>query len=325
MYGVLISMKNVDQTRNAVPTRSRPNSVASEGERSRILRRFLVVLLRFLRRKRALGTVDGNLSSWILAMHGMVETSDGRVHQAHCTSVYPSMVAWVNQLLGPDLDPRKIKEATLQSQKIGEAFGRTLEHPSRQDNQDDLEREFSKAALRVMDAWGAPREFSEGFEFSLKPVLQLLRALRATLFCIDRHHVHPIVLIVRASTGSQQAVLDLVKVDKLFLHDSCTLTVLRKAELKNDQAFMNSLGRAQEYQPILKSRTVRHAYYSVLFLLEQVGVTLPTLHELWRTMDPQGREYESLSAFEKDFQRRRLDFNDLLATLQAEMPLGPEE
>lgn len=36
------------------------------------------------------------------------------------------------------------------------------------------------------------------------------------------HEVHPAMLIARASKGDRQATLDLIKVDKLFLHDRCT-------------------------------------------------------------------------------------------------------
>jgi len=68
-----------------------------------------------------------------------------------------------------------------------------------------------------------------------------------------------------------------------------------------------------EYRPKLSGRMVHHIYFYVLFLLEELGVQLPTMHELWQVLDPHGREYDSLSAFERDFQRRREAFTQMLS------------
>jgi hypothetical protein len=110
----------------------------------------------------------------------------------------------------------------------------------------------------------------------------------------------------------------LVRADKLFLQDCCCAATIRKAELQDDQGFTKQLTKALEYQPTLRRRGVFRVYYYILFLLEASGVLLPSLNELWSTLDPHGREYDSLSAFEKDFQRRRRDFGRMFAFADAE-------
>jgi hypothetical protein len=93
------------------------------------------------------------------------------------------------------------------------------------------------------------------------------------------------------------------------------------AELQDDHKFLEQLKRAVGHQPTLRRRDLFHVYYYIFALLELSGVSLPTLEELWNTLDPLGREYDSLSAFEKDFQRRRQVFRRMLAAADAEIPV----
>src|SRR5262249_52593226 len=106
-----------------------------------------------------------------------------------------------------------------------------------------------------------------------------------------------------------------------FLHDCCCAPTIRTAELHDDQAFIMQLTSAIEYQPTLRRRDALQVYYYILLLLESWGVSLPTLNELWSTLDPYRREYKSLSAFEKDFQRRRRDFNKMLKEADEELAI----
>ena len=46
---------------------------------------------------------------------------------------------------------------------------------------------------------------------------------------------------------------------------------------------------------------------------------LPIGYKLWRILDPRGREYDSLDAFERDFQRRRKAFERMLKDIAAEI------
>lgn len=146
----------------------------------------------------------------------------------------------------------------------------------------------------------------------------MLRANRALAMCLSLHEAHPLSLMARAAKGDRQAVLDLIKVDKLFLYDRCTENLIKKAELQNDRAFMKQLARAQVFVPKPATREIQRLYFYQLFLMEQAGIQLPTQHELWRILDPRGRQYRSLTAFERDFQRRRKAFERMLDEVSAE-------
>jgi hypothetical protein len=72
--------------------------------------------------------------------------------------------------------------------------------------------------------------------------------------------MHPLLLIARASKGDRRETLDLVKADKLFLHDRCTEKVIKDAELRNDHSFLQQLARAQNYRSKLRVREIQHLY-----------------------------------------------------------------
>jgi hypothetical protein len=132
-----------------------------------------------------------------------------------------------------------------------------------------------------MGAWGVPGGILATSELcSLEGALRLSRATHASAACWGIHEVHPLSLIARASQGDRQAVLDLVKVDYLFLHDRSTEKVIKEAELRNDHSFMEQLARAQTYQPKLRRRTVHRLHFYLLFMLEDQGTQLPTEQEL---------------------------------------------
>lgn len=258
-------------------------------------------------------------------MHGFREDKSGEgppYKSRYDATAVAAAADLMSRLLGPGMDPRKIESSTVQSQKIADDKGRNLAAALRSGNQDAFQSQFSEAVSELTDAWKIPRSISESLGLSFDRVIKLLRATRATLICVGLHGEHPLVLITRALKGDRLAVLALVKVDKLFMHDGCCLGVIRKAELQEDQKFLEQLQRALDYQARLDSRQAWHVYYYILFLLELWGVSLPSQPELWSTLDPLGREYDSLSAFEKDFQRRRLDFTRMLMTADTEVPIA---
>jgi hypothetical protein len=78
---------------------------------------------------------------------------------------------------------------------------------------------------------------------------------------------------------------------------------------------MAQLARAQTYKPRLSRREMQRLYFYQLFFTEKGGMPLPTQKELWRTLDPQGRQCSNLSAFERDFQRRRRTFDRILTEI----------
>jgi hypothetical protein len=123
--------------------------------------------------------------------------------------------------------------------------------------------------------------------------------------------MHPLSLIAQAREGDRRAVLDLVKVDKLFLHDRCTARVIRDAELQNDRAFLGQLARALAYKPKLGWRRACQLYLQMLFAL---GTQLPALPVFQLRLDPEGKRFRSFAAFEKFFERCRAEFHQFQET-----------
>jgi hypothetical protein len=303
------------------PTVSKPKVVGSPPETNRFLRSFLAGVLRFTRRKRLWPEVEGHLSSWILLMHGLREKKmEGQPLESYYSiDVFPAVVDFLNQVLGPKANVREIQKSLTQSRKIADAkMADILE--ALQAGNPDSRAVFSEAASEIMQAWGYPRDLLSHLDFSFDQIVQLNRAFRATLACLILNNEHPLVLITRASKGDRRAVLDLVRADNLFVTDRCCRLVIRKAFLQDDVNFIAQLRRAMGCWPKLRRRDTMRMYLFILFLFEHWGMHLPTLNELWSTLDPFGSEYESLSAFERDFQRRRTDFNEILVSGEKEVP-----
>jgi hypothetical protein len=110
-------------------------------------------------------------------------------------------------------------------------------------------------------------------------------------------------------------VLDLIKVDKLFLTDSCAANVVRQAEFQNDRPFLKRLVRAVTYKPQLGWKKGCRLYLYALFAM---GVPLPSLALLQIRVDPQGMRFKTSPAFEKFVERCREDFDKIQADLLAE-------
>ena len=130
---------------------------------------------------------------------------------------------------------------------------------------------------------------------------------------------HPLFLIARARGGDQKAVLQPIKIDKLFLSDGCTAPVLRQAELGCDRKFLSQLAKALTYKPKTGWRTVCRLYLYFLFILEP---SLPTLPKLQLRIDPEGTRFRTHEAFEKFVERCRKEFSRLQAT---PVPANPEK
>ena len=265
-------------------------------------------------------TVSDDLSSWILQLHGV--TTDDASHKLEGSSSAPSvssLTKWMATIAGPESDPTKTRARLAKLQEVKDS--RTSQELASlyRKNRREFDSQFKQHALKVKDVANIPDGLPAlsglaSFEESLK----ILRANRALVVCLSLHEAHPLSLIARAAKGDRQAALDLIKVDKLFLHDRCTENLIKKAELQNDHAFMKQLARAQIFVPKLSAREMQRLYFYQLFLMEQAGIQLPTQHELWRILDPRGRQYRSLSAFERDFQRRRKAFERMLNDISAE-------
>src|SRR5271167_5074704 len=82
----------------------------------------------------------------------------------------------------------------------------------------------------------------------------------------------------------------------------------------------NHQASAQKYQPRLRRRDLIHIYFSLLFLLEWAGQPLSRLDELQRLVDPEGREFGGVYAFERDLQRQRELWTQMWTEALSELP-----
>jgi hypothetical protein len=152
---------------------------------------------------------------------------------------------------------------------------------------------------------------ANGTTFDIVALLAITRAAQTGYRCIARYRVSPIQLIERARLGDRRAVLELIKLDKLFSQDSCTQSVLRKALLSSDKLFNDQVARAQLFVPTFNRRDACEFY---MMILAGLRINLPPLHKLRAIIDPDRTAFTGDYAFEKCFERRkrglRLDSSD---------------
>jgi hypothetical protein len=307
--GGSVNQKDADN-----PTKRRAGFVGSEAERSRALRAILAGLWKFVRKRLAVPDMDGNISVWICQLHGIdrfAADGDG--------TVVPPVVAKIGELLatfGPELDPKEMSAI----QDRGEALQRESSFQNmiaagKNPSSIEFNNSFEEVMRIALDPWqpNLPLE-----DLSFKGICQSRRAVRATMIALAFHDAHPLTLIARswkgdkqAAKGDKQAALELVRIDKLFLHDPATAAVIRTAGFQNDQHFINALAAAQKTEPRLRRRDLIRLYMHVLFALELLGSALPRIDELQRLLDPTGTIYEGAYAFERDLQRRRDRFRQM--------------
>lgn len=277
----------------------------------------LAGFLRSVRRKRKWPTVHGDLSSWILKLHGIEEMSpDGSLQMRYQRAVGVDSVHLMDKLLGPGMDSRKMEASLSEAQRISDSMAARMRAAQPDGTTHHFKSLYSGTCLQLMGALGVPPTISQQLEFTVEETVKMNRAWLATLTCMALHNEHPIVLIRRAYKGDRRAVLDLVRADSLFMHDCCCTGVIRQAELQNDSRFLEQLKKAVGRKTRLRRRDVMHLYCYVLIALEQLGFPIPTHEEVWNAIDSHGREhgreYETLWAFERDFRRRRCDLIEML-------------
>ena len=291
-------------------TDSESKLVPSSFTAERVIRGFVADTLNFLRGRRKWPEVDGDLSDWVRRMHGL-ETGNpnedlGDIDFRQVLSSLDSLCAAL-QGIPHDSELRRQLEDLRKKEKP-----RILEAQQNDDKQ-ALDVVLSKAIPRMMQVAGLPESFSRKIGVvSYAGFVRLLRATRAMLVSMSLFHEHPLSLIARAFRGDRRATLDLIQVDHMFLNDRCCKETIRKAALQDDADFMAQVQRALKYKRRVHRRELLHFYLFNLFLFEQLGIALPPINELWQRLDPFGREYKTLQAFEKDVQRRRDDFEQIV-------------
>jgi ribosomal protein L18 len=134
------------------------------------------------------------------------------------------------------------------------------------------------------------------------------RALRAVALCIVLYKRHLLSLIAEARGGDPRAVLKLIKIDKLFLSDSCTAQVIHQAELKFDRDFFKRLAKAITYKPKTRWRQSCKLY---MYVILSSPLPLPASTILWGRIDPDGSRFKTSGAFLKFVERCRKEFSAL--------------
>jgi len=251
---------------------------------------------------------------WICQLHGIHLLAEAG------KSPVPS-IADSSQMLktfGPKLDPKEIRriEARGESCEREPSFRRMIT-AAEAGNAAGFNSSFEELMRNALAPW---LPLVPHLDLSFAGVMQARRATRVAIVALALHRSHPLTLIARSWRGDKGAVLELVSIDRLFLHDGSTASVIRTAALKHDQPFMTSLARAQRVEPRLRRRELIRIYLNVLFVLEEVGQAMPRIDELQRLLDPTGTIYEGPYAFERDIQRMRERFSKMFVDADSEPP-----
>lgn len=203
------------------------------------------------------------------------------------------------QLLWMLREPNSAKELIYQVQKLLPAKDLTeLEESCRSRDFAGLNLGCQKILERAGPNW----------RLNVLECVQMVRAAQAGFRCLALYKENPIYFIERARRGDQDAALDLIRLDKLFLTDACTREVLRKAVLEHNYRFSERLSVAIEYKAEF---TRRHAFQVYFYGLFALRIELPKIFELQMTLDPEGTEFPGDFAFERYVERRRRDLTFL--------------
>ena len=270
--------------------------------------------------------VKGDLSQWVAEMCAKpIEVSPGNVVATHRRAIPGELLKQLlKQSVAILVDPRQEEEKRL-AQLMGNFPPADLQRLM------DTVRQGDSSAVNAMRTEITQKlgpqllkQISPASVPALLALLSRMRAVRAGTLCWVCYKMHPLSLIARARKGDRRAVLDLVKVDKLFLHDRCTAQVIRDAELRNDRAFLGQLARALAYKPKLGWRRACQLHLQMLFALDAQLPALPGLH---LRLDPEGTKFGSFGAFEKFFERCRGEFQRLQQTAPRgrKNPKGPDK
>jgi hypothetical protein len=128
-------------------------------------------------------------------------------------------------------------------------------------------------------------------DLELVPNSKMLRVTQAEIKCLTLHRTPLRKLVEKAKKGEQGAVLQLIKVDSLFLRDSCTAAVIQEALTKKDRWFLNSMASALRWKfKFTKKDNVR----VMIYIFCGLDIEMP-YRKLRNLLDPSWNKFKELS------------------------------
>jgi hypothetical protein len=281
------------------PTNSRPKFVVPKMPKLFGSLDFVRLLSRSLPLRD--GIPKGEISGWIQRVaEGPPRSNSPQTDQL--LERYASFFGYLFYFFGVQFEPPKLVEV------LFELMSSDLRHPEESQGKKDLASELG-ISKEIAERVGVRVVVDE------QVFLPNLRAFQAFVVCSVIHKADPRALITQARNGDRRAVLDLIKVDKLFLHDSCTENVLKKAEREDDRHFLRQVARAMEYEPKIGAKTPHRLYLFTLFGLSMKPSDLiKTQHQT----DPQGKIFKGIYSFERFVERCFNEFKKLQETAPAD-------
>lgn len=253
--------------------------------------------------------VEGEISNWIEQAAEKLSQTGGSAAQATAKKTVERDV--LRQSLALTVDPRSEEEKRLAT-LLSDISPEDAQRLSSAMHSNDAERVqaaqsaiVEKLGQRVMEGMTPARAAAFG------SIVGRGRAARVTALCLLLYKTAPRVLINLARNGDVQAVLNLIRLDRLFLTDSCTVKLIRQAEFQNDRMFFGKLATAVNYRPTLGWKRGCRLYLYILF---EMAETLPPLVKVQLRVDPDGTRFKSFPAFERFVQRCGKDFETIQAS-----------
>ena len=233
------------------------------------------------------------------------------------TSPEGNISSWIYDLFNGDVETAGLRLSRSSSQ-LAQLIAKLVDYIARelvQRGQNAVKVTHPILSLRDLDfdeaEWTSIENKPGIKKFDASRFLTLLRALRVVAICLFQYKIHPLGLVKEASQGNKHAILQLVRLDTLFLTDPCTQGQIRKASLENDKGFHRQLARAQKDKPQIAKNTVPRL---ILFGFLGLRIPLPKYTRLRLLLDPNGEIFKTPEAFERFVQRGKKEFESLFVS-----------
>jgi hypothetical protein len=247
---------------------------------------------------------EGGISAWIKEFFAKpVQFEPHRVSEHQKGAVQREVMREAGEVFA---DPRRREEVQMIAQMGNIISLEGMQRLMTALQQGDLaaSQRVRSEVVKALDQKLGKQMKGEGFA-TLLGLGARCRAGRAGALCMAVFKAHPLSLIAQAEGGSRKAVLQLIKVDKLFLTDGCTANVMRQAELQNDHSFLAQIARSVRYRARTNWRQGCRVY---LYMLVSFEFLMPNLVKLRLRLDPEGKRFKSERAFEKFVERTRKEY-----------------